>query len=35
MKSRNETSDKLEDAMRMLVDCLVGVNEGKGLIVFS
>ncbi|KAG8924244.1 hypothetical protein FRC00_005318 [Tulasnella sp. 408] len=35
MKSRNETSDKLEDAMRMLVDCLVGANEGKGMIVFS
>ncbi|KAG9047920.1 hypothetical protein FS837_001176 [Tulasnella sp. UAMH 9824] len=35
MKVRNETSDKLEDAMRMLVDCLVGANEGKGVILFS
>ncbi|KAG8895471.1 hypothetical protein FRC01_012344, partial [Tulasnella sp. 417] len=35
MKARNETSDKLEDSMKMLVDCLAGVNEGKGMIVFS
>ncbi|KIO30146.1 hypothetical protein M407DRAFT_225444 [Tulasnella calospora MUT 4182] len=32
---REEASDKLEDAMKMLGDCLVGANEGKGVIVFS
>ncbi|KIO30149.1 hypothetical protein M407DRAFT_69615 [Tulasnella calospora MUT 4182] len=35
MKVRTETSDKLEDAMKMLVDILLGVNEGKGVIMFS
>ncbi|KAG8903229.1 hypothetical protein FRC01_009286, partial [Tulasnella sp. 417] len=35
MKAREELSDKLEDAMKMLGDCLVGANEGKGVIVFS
>ncbi|KAG9047918.1 hypothetical protein FS837_001174 [Tulasnella sp. UAMH 9824] len=35
LKFREEPSDQLEDAMKMLVGCLVGTNEGKGLIVFS
>lgn len=35
MKVREEHSDKLEDAMKMLGDCLAGGNEGKGVIVFS
>ncbi|KIO30148.1 hypothetical protein M407DRAFT_20816 [Tulasnella calospora MUT 4182] len=30
MKAREEPSDKLEDAMKMLGDCLIGANEGKG-----
>lgn len=35
MKFREEPSDKLEDAIKMLGDCLVGANDGKGVIVFS
>ncbi|KAG8974818.1 hypothetical protein FRC05_006750 [Tulasnella sp. 425] len=35
IRAREETSDRLEDAMKMLADCLVGNNEGKGVIVLS
>ncbi|KAG9040847.1 hypothetical protein FS837_013039 [Tulasnella sp. UAMH 9824] len=35
MTVREEASDKLEDATKMLSDCMVGANEGKGVIVFS
>ncbi|KAG8990302.1 hypothetical protein FRB90_001828 [Tulasnella sp. 427] len=35
LKVKEEISKNLEGSMQMLVDCLVGKNEGKGVIVFE
>lgn len=35
LKVKEQVSNNLEDSMQMLVDCLVGTNDGKGVIVLE